>query len=256
MNSSAWPACFSAERGGPALASGSAMAASGVTAAPARRRRASRCTRRGRPPRIRRHGERRGGARPGWRASRGGAGGGGETARRRRGTDDAGHAARREVAALLSVRHKDPTPDSAERYPRSQRLKKVRDLVDRSVHPAFSGSSDESKSVTKIGQKQNAPKRPSHTREISFVRKGRPAGPPASAPRDRTRVCARQRIFPRCFTRIKTPTSDRVRHPRVAKPGRQPEPANVTPPNPKFGRGPWRARRASRRPPCSGCSPT
>ena len=72
-----------------------------------------------------------GGARPA-----GGAGGGGETASRRRGdTDDAGHAARREVAALLSVRHRDPTPDGNERYPLTSQEanKKVRDLVDRSV---------------------------------------------------------------------------------------------------------------------------
>ena len=85
-----------------------------------------------------------GGARPA-----GGAGGGGEAASRRRGdTDDAGHAARREVAALLSVRHRDPTPDGNERYPLTSQEanKKVRDLVDRSVRllptKAFSGSSD------------------------------------------------------------------------------------------------------------------
>lgn len=86
---------------------------------------------------------------------------------------------------------------------------------ERFLHPPHA------KSVTKIGQKQNAPKRPSHpvTREIEF-REKRTSGVDRRPPRPETALAFAhaQRIFPRCFTRIKTPTSDRVRHPRVAKP--------------------------------------
>lgn len=159
---------------------------------------------------------------------------------------------------------------------------KVRDLVDGSVLPTkpvqpagFSGSSDDwhPRSATQVSHK-NRPKAKRAKAAVtpakydSFVRKGRPAwtaGLRAPRPHSRLRTPGGSfRGASLASTRRRATAFDT--HASL-NPSRQPEPSQQQShlalerqqcaTNPKVEpRGPWRARRASRRPPCSGCSPT